>query len=78
MTQTFSERLAASKAKFQAEWNAAHAPLAPTNDDPCNPHKHYADTAPESHCMPRPDGTCFIPHQCRCSILWACNGGCYR
>ena len=75
---TFAERRAAVRAKFEAEWDAAHAPLMPTNDDPINPHKHYADTAAGSRCLVGPDYTCFVPHHCRCAILWACNGGCYR
>ena len=75
---TFAERRAASRAKFEAEWNAAHGPLVLTNDDPINPHRHYADTEPGTRCMVDRNGLCHIPHNCTCPILFACNGGCYR
>lgn len=75
---TFQERIAARRAKFEAEWAAAHAPMALTNDDILNPHKHYANMEAGSHCFPDVMQHCFVPHNCTCPVVWACNGGCYR
>ncbi len=74
----FTERMAAQRAKFEAEWQAEHGPMCLTNDDLINPHKHVADTTPGARCMVDRAGLCHIPHDCRCPILWACSGGCYR
>lgn len=78
MTETFAERRARTRAAFEAEWQANHGPRTLTNDDPINPHKHVADTEPGTRCMVQWGGLCMIPHDCRCPILWACQGGCYQ
>lgn len=74
---TFAERRAIQRAKFEAEWNERHAPGKLIGDDPINPHKHYAHTEP-GKCRPDANGVCHIPHLCRCPIIFACMGGCYK
>ena len=78
MAESFQERIARRRAAFEAEWQRDHGPRTLTNDDPINPHKHVADTERGTQCMARTDGLCFIAHDCRCPILFACMGGCYR
>lgn len=73
---TFAERLAISRAAFQAQWDADHAEGKLIGDDPINPHKHYAVTTRGTTCMADRNGVCHIPH-CTCGLGIPCKGTCY-